>query len=166
MAVPCNQRFFLDYNDYWNRSGAGPQFVTTMPGSSVQSGSANLALSDWQGMGEDTHSINMDPKFPNPTLPGTANTGFAFLLATSGSSTLTFPYASPALNLGFCGIPGQQTGTCPSFFYPPQAGWFSSNQQTYTWIQYPTVQMISPPPIPAGSPTIPAAFPTETPPQY
>ena len=89
--VPCNTRFFFDNNVYWNASGKSLIFQTT-----TLTGAQNrYAFSDWQGLGEDTHSLNSDPEFTSPGYPA------------DDYSLLT---GSPALKIGFVPFDSNQAG--------------------------------------------------------
>ncbi|MBZ5597194.1 MAG: right-handed parallel beta-helix repeat-containing protein [Acidobacteriia bacterium] len=79
--VPCSTRFVLDHNLYWNTTGKAPTFITTDPTTHEET---SYTLAQWQVLGEDMHSQNLDPMFANP----------------SGDDYTLSP-GSPALNLGF-----------------------------------------------------------------
>jgi hypothetical protein len=106
-SVPCNQRFFFDYNDYWPTGAATLQFVTTAANST---NAMNLNFSQWQGLGEDVHSINQNPDFTNPN-------------ATSAppSNGFTLQSTSPALAapITFNNFDSAQAGIAPSLTAPP-----------------------------------------------
>jgi hypothetical protein len=100
-AVPCDQRFQLDYNDYWYT--AGPlQFYTTNSNSGV---AATYTFAEWQALGEDVHSINQDPMFVAP--------GY-----TAGDN-YTLQSSSPALGLGFTQIDTSHVGRTNPILNPP-----------------------------------------------
>src|SRR5438874_267532 len=63
--VPCTTRFALDNNLYWNASGRPITFLTTNP----TGGQTDFTFAQWQGLGEDVHSMNADPLFANPGYP-------------------------------------------------------------------------------------------------
>jgi hypothetical protein len=136
-TIPCNQLFFFDYNDYWITDGSAPQFVTTSPNSSVESGTGlnTYNLTQWQAQGEDMHSINQNPMFsttPSPTNPSPSD----FVLGSG----------SPALTLGFCGASGE--ANCPSYYNPTAAG------------------LLAPTSAQSAVPVSVPAFPTEISPTY
>jgi hypothetical protein len=96
--VPCPTRFLLDSNLYWQAAGKPISFVTTDPsGTQV----TTHTLAEWQGLGEDIHSLNQDPQFVNPIYP---------------ADDYTLLPGSPAFNVGF--LP----------FDPSQAGRLTRNQ--------------------------------------
>jgi len=120
LPVPCPTRFFFDQNDYWVSSGKSLQFITTDP-------STSYSLAQWQGKGEDVHSINLDPDFtsPNETSDPPAN-GFT-LQASSPALTSPVNFVNfdptqagvlspgpPAAPIVTCSN-GQVTGACPAF---------------------------------------------------
>ena len=89
--VPCNTRFFFDYNVFWNASAKSLIFQTT-----TLSGSQNrYAFTDWQGLGEDPHSLNADPLFANPVYP---------------ADDFSLLNGSPALKVGFVPFDPKQAG--------------------------------------------------------
>jgi hypothetical protein len=90
--VPCTTRFFMDNNLYWNYLGKPLTFITTDPDGGTKK---DYTLSQWQAIGEDSHSKNADPKFRNPNFP---NDDFTLL---SGS---------PALDVGFVPVDYSQAG--------------------------------------------------------
>jgi hypothetical protein len=92
-AVPCTTRFLLDYNVYWNTAGQAPQFETTSPGSTNSMSTYNL--SQWQGQGEDTHSINQNPALTSPGYP---------------SDNFDLSSSSPAYSAGFLQFDPSQAG--------------------------------------------------------
>jgi hypothetical protein len=101
--VPCPTRFFLDANDYWNPLGVAPQFETTYPTTQT------YTLSNWQPLGEDVHSYNVDPLFtdPNQTNDPPAN-GF------------TLQLTSPVFtDLGFVNFDPTQAGRSSPILIPP-----------------------------------------------
>jgi hypothetical protein len=101
-AVPCPSRFFLDSNVYWNPSGAAAQFIVTDPGSTTPA--ATYTLTEWQGLGEDVHSVNQDPLFTSPAYP---------------ADDFTLQPSSPALNLGFVVFDPSQAGRLNPVLFPP-----------------------------------------------
>jgi hypothetical protein len=105
--VPCTTRFLLDDNLYWNTVGKSPMFITTDPNNHQPT---EYTMSEWQVLGEDVHSKNLDPLFANPSgddyslLPGSPapSLGFVpfdFSQAGRTSSTLTAPAVPAAFPL-------------------------------------------------------------------
>ena len=90
--VPCNTRFFMDNNLYWNYATQPLTFITTDPNTGDMT---DYTLSQWQIIGEDAHSKNADPDFRNPNYP---NDDF-FVLP-----------GSPAFGLGFVAFDYSQAG--------------------------------------------------------
>ena len=89
--VPCTTRFALDNNLYWNASGRPITFLTTTP----TGGQTDFTFAQWQGLGEDVHSMNADPLFSNPGYP---------------ADDYSILQGSPAFTVGFVPFDAAQAG--------------------------------------------------------
>ncbi len=98
--VPCPTRFLLDKNLYWDSRGKPLTFITTDPTGAQKT---NYTLTQWQVLGEDTHSLNQDPLFSNPNYP---------------SDDFTLLPGTPALKLGFVPFDPSQAGRTVQNFSP------------------------------------------------
>ncbi len=63
--VPCASLFSFDYNLYWNPGNSEIVFAMGRNPLNTQS----LTFGEWQGRGEDVHSMVADPLFVNPDYP-------------------------------------------------------------------------------------------------
>jgi len=123
----CTNQFFFDFNDYWDLSGS-PQFYTTT--NNGTSPSSNYNLSQWQGLGEDTHSISADPMFVSPGSDFTLQAGSPALASPINFQPITgapgllnkgptfkAPPALPQLSdcQNLAAGASQPAGACPAF---------------------------------------------------
>jgi len=92
LPVPCSTRFFLDFNLYWSLSRKALNFITTDPNTGTPT---QYTLSQWQGLGEDMHSLNEDPLFSGPGYP---------------TDDYSLPPGSPATKVGFAPFDSTQAG--------------------------------------------------------
>lgn len=101
----------MDYNVYWNATGAPAKFVLTSPNHPAQV-TQQFTLAGWQAAtGEDLHSLNVNPELMSPTYPGdnfslmsnspamSSGIGFIPLTASSAGPTskLTVSSTTPAV---------------------------------------------------------------------
>jgi hypothetical protein len=100
---PCPTRFLLDANDYWNPQGNAPMFETTYPQDQT------YTLSQWQPLGEDVHSFNVDPLFTNPNQTNDPPANGFTLQATSPVFT----------DIGFVNFDPTQAGRSNPVLIPP-----------------------------------------------
>jgi hypothetical protein len=100
--VPCSTRFWFDKNLYWNFLGKPLTFLTTDPYNNDEV--TEYTLSQWQAIGEDVHSINLDPLFTNPAYP---NDDYSLLPG------------SPAALVGFVPFDPGQAGRTTTFLNAP-----------------------------------------------
>jgi hypothetical protein len=100
-TTDCPAYFFLDSNDYWNAEGSAV-LKTTDP-------SATYTLSQWQPLGEDVHSVSVDPLFTDPNdLDAPPADGFSL---QSDSPVFT--------DLGFVSFDPTQAGRSNPVLIPP-----------------------------------------------
>lgn len=65
----CTNQFTMDYNVYWNATGGGVTFVTTVNGN-PNGVAQQLDLASWKALtGEDVHSTVANPDFVAPGYP-------------------------------------------------------------------------------------------------
>jgi hypothetical protein len=99
--VPCFDRFRFDDNLYWNLDRKQPEFTTSDPQNPRNSNP--VSWSNWQGLGEDVHSINEDPRFVNPR-----------------ADDFSLRSGSPASKIGFQAFDPKQAGLSSPLPRPPE----------------------------------------------
>jgi hypothetical protein len=99
MPVPCSTRFNFDSNLYWNPLGGAPMFVTNNGKSLI-----DHTLAQWQALGEDVHSFNLDPLFVNPGYP---------------ADDFALQPGSPTSKIGFTAFDPNQAGRTAAVLFPP-----------------------------------------------
>jgi hypothetical protein len=101
-SVPCSERFFFDFNLYWNPNRKPATFATSDPENPRRA--EQHPFNEWQRLGEDVHSMIEDPRFANPRYP---------------ADDFTLLPGSTAEKIGFVPFDPRQSGLTTSLPRPP-----------------------------------------------